>query len=81
MEIEGKQENVEQNEVLEIIENYYAYEAGEDNILNEKFKNQDNEIEATIAKLADDEAIDLNEKDIHDVVSELRNLEEKLQET
>eukprot|EP00092_Neocalanus_flemingeri_P011069 GFUD01011917.1.p1 GENE.GFUD01011917.1~~GFUD01011917.1.p1 ORF type:complete len:326 (+),score=106.17 GFUD01011917.1:73-1050(+) len=68
----------EETERFEIIENEEINDAVEDDILSEKFKNQDNEIEDTIAKIAEDDAIDLNEKDIQEVVSELRHLEEKL---
>ena len=78
MEIEGKQEDEEQNEVFEIIDNDEVYAAGEDSVINNAFKHQDDEIEATIAKIVEDDAIGLNEKDIQDVVSELRHLEEKL---
>ena len=78
MEIEGGKADEEHNEVFEIIDNNEVYEAGEDCILNERFKSQDAEIESTIAKIVDDDAIDLNENDIQDVVSELRHLEEKL---
>ena len=78
MEIEGKQEDEDQNEVFEIIDNDEVYAAGEDSVINNAFKHQDDEIEATIAKIVEDDAIGLNEKDIQDVVSELRHLEEKL---
>jgi len=78
MEIEGKQAAEEHDEVFEIIDNNEVYKAGEDSILNERFKNQDDQIESTIAKIVDDDTMDLNENDIKDVVSELRHLEEKL---
>ena len=75
MEIEAEKET---NEAFEIVEDDEVYATGEDEILNEKFKNQDKEIEDTIAKIAEDDAIDLSEKDINEVVSELRHLEERL---
>ena len=75
MEIEAEKET---HEAFEIVEDDEVYATGEDEILNEKFKNQDKEIEDTIAKIAEDDAIDLSEKDINEVVSELRHLEERL---
>ena len=48
MEIIGKQGDEEQNEVFEIIDKNEVYAAGEDSLLIERFKNQDDEIESTI---------------------------------
>ena len=75
MEIEAEKET---KEVFEIVEDDEVYATGEDENQNEKFKNQDKDIEDTIAKIAEDDAIDLTEKDINEVVSELRHLEERL---
>merc|ERR1712013_624993 len=52
--------------------------SSEENVLNNAFKQQDKEIEESITKMVEDDATDLDEKDIEAVVSELRHLEEKL---
>jgi len=79
MGLEVKQENQEENEVFEVISNDELFPTeGEDSDMNEKFKDQDKEIEDTINKIAEDQTIDLSERDINEVVSELRHLEEKL---
>ena len=77
METEEKLELDEDIEVFEIIDNDEIYSSG-DNVLNNAFKQQDKEIEESIIKMVEDDATDLDEKDIEAVVSELRHLEEKL---
>merc|ERR1712013_684684 len=77
METEEKLELDEDIEVFEIIDNDEIYSSG-DNVLNNAFKQQDKEIEKSIIKMVEDDATDLDEKDIEAVVSELRHLEEKL---
>jgi len=78
MEENENKESGEISEVFEIIGTDEIYPLDNDTEQNKLFRAQDDEIESTIAKVEDPHNIGLDEKDIKDVVSELRHLEEKL---
>jgi len=78
MEENENKEAGEISEVFEFIGIDEIYPADNDTEQNKLFRAQDDKIESTIAKVEDPTNIGLDEKDIKDVVSELRHLEEKL---